>query len=333
MGPGADDAGVTIAAGPRRVVLLAFDGCQPLDVVGPAEVFGGAALRRPAAYDVCVASAGGGLVRGRSAVVLDTVDAAAITGPIDTLVVAGGFRTREMTAGDPTVRAAAALAVGARRVTSVCSGAFVLAAAGLLDGRRVTTHWSATQLLAERHPALTVEADSIWVRDGRYWTSAGVTAGIDLALALVADDLDDALAGEIARWLVMFVRRPGGQSQFSAHLAATPAAHPPIRAVQDWLPANLAEDCSVPALARRAGMSPRHFARRFRDEIGVTPAAHVETLRVEAAKQLLATPGPSLTHVARACGFGTVETFHRTFRRATGTTPDRYRQHFATTPS
>jgi transcriptional regulator GlxA family with amidase domain len=184
-------------------------------------------------------------------------------------------------------------------------------------------------LLADGHPSIEVDDDPIYVRDGKYWTSAGVTAGIDLSLALVADDLGDDVAGEIARWLVMFVRRPGGQSQFSAHLAASAASHPPIRAVQDWLPAHLAEDLSVPVLARRAGMSPRHFARRFRDETGQTPAAHVETLRVEAAKRLLSADGAALAEVARACGFGTVETLHRVFRRATGTTPDRYRQHFA----
>jgi transcriptional regulator GlxA family with amidase domain len=313
----------------RRIVIFAFDGCQPLDVVGPAEVFTGAEQRCPRSYEVVVSSTEGGLVRGQGAIALDTVAASTLEGPFDTVVVAGGFVARRAAPGDPLVETVRRLAPYARRVASVCTGAFVLAAAGLLDGRRATTHWSAARLLADGHPSIEVDDDPIYVRDGKYWTSAGVTAGIDLSLALVADDLGDDVAGEIARWLVMFVRRPGGQSQFSAHLAASAASHPPIRAVQDWLPAHLAEDLSVPVLARRAGMSPRHFARRFRDETGQTPAAHVETLRVEAAKRLLSADGAALAEVARACGFGTVETLHRVFRRATGTTPDRYRQHFA----
>ena len=221
------------------------------------------------------------------------------------------------------------LARRSRRVTSVCTGAFLLAEAGLLDGKQATTHWWSARRLAAHYPEVSVDDEPIFVRDGDVWTSAGVTAGLDLALALVADDLGDAVAREIARWMVMFVQRPGGQSQFSTHLSAQRADRRPLRDLQDWITGHLADDLTVAALARRAGMSPRHFARAFRDEVGTTPAAYVEAARVEAAKLLLATTHDGAPAVARRCGFGTVETFHRAFRRVTGTTPDRYRQHFA----
>jgi transcriptional regulator GlxA family with amidase domain len=261
---------------------------------------------------------------------LGSTPIAELTRPADTLVVAGGFGVARARHDALLVEAIREAAAPARRVASVCTGALLLAAAGLLDGRRATTHWSSTARLASDHPTVDVDGEPIFVRDGKYWTSAGVTTGLDLSLALVADDLGDEISREIARWLVMFLRRPGGQSQFSPHLDAATATSAPLRAVQDWLPDHLDHDLSNAALARIAGMSERHFTRRFRHEVGVSPAAHVARLRVEAAKHLLADEGTGLATIAHRCGFGTVETFHRVFRRTTGTTPDRYRQHFAT---
>ncbi len=252
-----------------------------------------------------------------------------VRGPIDTLVVAGGVAALHPARDAGLVDGVRRLARRSRRVTSVCTGAFLLAEAGLLDGKQATTHWWSARRLAAHYPEVSVDGEPIFLRDGDVWTSAGVTAGLDLALALVADDLGDAVAREIARWMVMFVQRPGGQSQFSTHLAAQRADRRPLRDLQDWITGHLADDLTVAALARRSGMSPRHFARAFRDEVGTTPAAYVEAARVEAAKLLLATTHDGALAVARACGFGTVETFHRAFRRVTGTTPDRYRQHFA----
>jgi transcriptional regulator GlxA family with amidase domain len=216
-----------------------------------------------------------------------------------------------------------------RRVSSVCSGAYLLAAAGLLDGRRATTHWSECDRLASFFPAVTVEADPIFVRDGNMWTSAGVTAGMDLALALVEDDLGADAARQVARWLVLFVQRPGGQSQFSAQLAAQQPERDAFREVMAWMTDHLTADLSVAALAERAGMSTRNFARQFRDEVGTTPATYVETIRVEAARRLLESTDRTIDDIARACGFGTVETMHRTFKRNVRVTPGEYRRHFS----
>ena len=311
------------------VAIVAFDGCQPLDVVGPAEVFAGDAQLRPVAYDVVIVSPIGGLVRSTSGVALATVPPAELPPRLDTLVVAGGFGARRAARDPDLVALVRALAGRARRTASVCTGAFVLAAAGLLDGKRATTHWWSAERLARDHPLVEVDPEPIFVRDGETWTSAGVTAGMDLALAMVSDDLGDEVAREIARWLVMFVQRPGGQSQFSVHLSSQRAARPSLRELQDWIAGHPDADLSVAALARRASMSPRHLARAFRDEIGVTPAAYVASARIEAAKQELASTADAVPVVARRCGFATPETFHRVFRRVTGTTPDRYRQHFA----
>jgi transcriptional regulator GlxA family with amidase domain len=224
--------------------------------------------------------------------------------------------------------AIARLAHRSRRVASVCNGAFLLAAAGLLEGRRAVTHWSACDRLGDEYPNVTVEPDRIYVRDGTVFTSAGVTTGIDLALALVAADLGPEVSRQVARWLVVFAQRPGGQSQFSESLAVDAATDVSVRDLLAWLPSNLTADCSVPALAQRASMSERTLARRFRAATGRTPAAHVEALRVEAARAMLESGTPALSSIADACGFGTVETMHRSFRRVVGTTPDSYRAHF-----
>ncbi len=219
-----------------------------------------------------------------------------------------------------------------RRVTSVCTGAFLLARAGLLDGRRATTHWNACDALARHYPSIEVEPDPIFVRDGNVYTSAGVTAGIDLALALVEEDLGREAALTVARDLVLFIRRPGGQAQFSAGLAGQAASRPGVRDLQGWIADHLDHDLSVPALAERAFMSPRNFARVFAREVGVTPAAYVESLRLERARTLLETSDElQLEEVALRCGFGTVETLRRVFGRRLGVNPNAYRSRFAST--
>jgi transcriptional regulator GlxA family with amidase domain len=214
----------------------------------------------------------------------------------------------------------------------VCTGAFVLARAGLLDGRRATTHWMACGALARQFPLVEVDPDPIFVRDGAVSTSAGVTAGMDLALALVEEDLGPQIALEVARDLVLFLRRPGSQAQFSAGLAAQSAVRAPLRELQDWMAGNLDADLSVAALAARAHMAPRTFARAFRDEVGLTPAAYVEALRVERARGALETTDLPVEAVARACGFGTVETLRRAFGRRVGVAPAAYRDRFRNPP-
>jgi transcriptional regulator GlxA family with amidase domain len=216
----------------------------------------------------------------------------------------------------------------ARRVVSVCTGAYLLAAAGLLDSRRATTHWQWCEALAERYPDVRVEPDPVFVRDGNVWTSAGVTAGIDLALALVEEDLGPDVALASARELVVFLKRPGGQSQFSGALSAQQAARPALRELQAWIAGHLAEDLSVAALADQANMSERSFARAFRREVGDTPAAYVEKLRVERARVLLEDGAPSLEGVARSAGFASAEVLRRAFHRRVGVPPADYRARF-----
>lgn len=319
---------------PRRVVIVVFDGHQLLDLAGPVEVMSVAGfLRADASYERVLVSPGGQAVASSSGVsvaVDRSLAAEAISGePIHTLLVVGGPGT-ESVANDPAVLdSLLTIANRSQRVASVCTGALLTAAAGLLDGRTATTHWAMCDTLRSRHPGLDVEGDRIFVKDGDVWTSAGVTAGIDLTLALVAEDHDDRLAQEIAGWLVVFSRRPGGQSQFSVALQAQNVEDPALGDLLAWLPGNLDADLGVAALAQRAHMSPRTFARTFRREVGTTPAAHVEQLRVEAARTLLATSDLGIDAIARRVGYRRVETLHRAFRRIVGTTPDRYREHFS----
>jgi transcriptional regulator GlxA family with amidase domain len=313
----------------RRVVIVAFPRVQTLDVHGPAEVFTTATqLSKGDGYAVeVVATRPGPLPTSSVALYPDrTVDRCG--GPIDTLVVAGGRGVDEAGRDEHLLAWLKGAAGRANRVTSVCTGAFLLARAGLLDGRRATTHWASCGELARRHPEVEVEADPIFVRDGGVITSAGVTSGMDLALALVEEDLGREVALETARWLVLFLKRPGGQAQFSAQLAAQMADREPLRELQEWLPDNLGEDLSVPGLARRASMSERNFARAFREETGMTPAAYVEVARVESARIALETGTMPVEAIARQAGFGTVETMRRAFRRRLGISPNAYRGRF-----
>ena len=245
---------------------------------------------------------------------------------IDTVLIAGGHGVDDVATDRHVLRWIARRGRHARRIASVCTGSFLLAATGLLDGRRATTHWRRCAELARRYPAVRVENDPIFVRDGDVWTSAGVTAGIDLALAFVEDDLGRAAALSVARQLVVFAKRPGGQAQFSAGLAL--ATDPDFDALHAWMAGNLHQDLSVPRLADRAGMSERSFARRYRAATGTTPSRAVERLRVEAAREALGTTRRSIKDVARRCGFGSEETMRRSFLRMLAVAPRDYRQRF-----
>ena len=312
----------------RRVVIVAFPDVQPLDVVGPAEVFHTAARLERGAYEVVIAAPEPGPLSA-SAVSL-SVDTALedVAGPIDTLIVAGGVGVLALERDERFIEALRSAAERSRRVAGVCTGAFLLAAAGLLEGRRATTHWASCALLAERHPDVEVDADPIFVRDGHVYTSAGVTAGMDLALALVEEDLGRETALTTARWLVLFVKRPGGQAQFSAQLSGQLADRRPLRDLQAWIADNVDADLSVPALAERSHMSERNFARAFAAEVGMTPAAYVETARVESARMALESGDTPIETVAARAGFGTVETMRRAFHRRVGVGPADYRRRF-----
>lgn len=312
-----------------HIVIVAFPFGQILDVSGPLEVFSTASRFLPIPlYRTQVVSAQGGAVLSTSGMEFLTTAISDVAGPIDTLMVAGGRDIHEASQDAHLVHHIRRLAARSRRVTSVCSGAFLLAAAGLLDGRRATTHWADCELLASDYPLVGVEPDSIYVHDDEVWTSAGVTAGIDLALALVADDHGRRAAGDVARQLVVYLRRSGGQAQFSAVLAAQSSDHEPVRDVLTWLTDNLTADLSIPALAVRANLSDRQFSRVFKAEVGITPAEHVEAVRMEAACRLLETTSKSVEQIAAVCGFGVPETMNRAFRRRLNTTPGEHRHHF-----
>jgi len=315
------------------VLIVAFPGVELLDVSGPASVFTTAsALLKPgqAGYRVELAALQPGPVQTQGGLLLHaTVGLDSVREPVDTLVVPGGPVTMPAEALPELTPHLRRLAVGSRRVASVCTGSFLLARAGLLDGKRATTHWVASEDLRRQHPRCEVVADRIFVRDGRVWTSAGVTSGMDLALALLEEDLGRELARTVARWLVMYLHRPGGQSQFSVPLSSQWATREPVREVQEWLPEHLGEELSVEALAHRAAMSPRNFARAFRAQVGVTPAKYIERLRVEAARASLESTRQTIKEIATEVGFGTLETMHRVFKRALGVTPAEYRHRFA----
>ncbi|HEX4905578.1 MAG TPA: GlxA family transcriptional regulator [Acidimicrobiales bacterium] len=307
------------------VVIVAFDGFQSLDLSGPAEVFAAAG------WPLRIVTVDGEPVRSSSGItIVPDGDLTSARGPIDILLVVGGDGTPAAMRDARLLAWLRRTARRSRRVTSVCSGAFVLAEAGLLDGRRATTHWSVCDALAERYPTIEVDPDPIYVRDGDVWTSAGVTAGMDLALALVEEDLGRDVALAIARRLVLFLRRPGNQSQFSAQLSLQSADRDALRDVQHHIAEHLDDDLSVDALAARAAMSPRHFARCFRDETGATPARFVEAARIEAARRRLEESDDSIESIARACGFGTAETMRRAFARVLHVAPTEYRRRFAT---
>jgi transcriptional regulator GlxA family with amidase domain len=313
----------------RRVLVLAVDGAQSLDVLGPVEIFFYAERHVPGSYRVEVVSPGAdGTITLSNGLPLGAAPLPDPPPRHDTLLVAGGEGARVATADAGLLDWIARASGRARRTVSVCTGAYLLGAAGLLDGRRATTHWQFCAGLAELHPSVDVDPDPVFIRDGNVWTSAGVTAGMDLALALVEEDLGSDVALAVARQLVVFLKRPGGQSQFSGALAAQQASRPALRELQAWIAGHLDQDLSVAALAARANLAERSFARAFRREVGQTPAAYVERLRVERARVLLEDGAPSLEAVALATGFSSTEVLRRAFHRHVGVSPAAYRERF-----
>ncbi|MCI2417917.1 GlxA family transcriptional regulator [Saccharopolyspora sp. K220] len=323
-------AGVSAPAA-HLVAVAAFDQVQLLDVTGPVEVFT-TANAFGARYDVRIVSFNGADVR-TSAGVRIGVDGGPESLPrrVGTVVVPGRRDWRAAVADQELVTFAAGLGRRCKRVASVCAGAFVLAATGVLDGRRAATHWELARELATAYPQVRVEADPVFVRDGHVTTSAGVTAGIDLALALVEEDHGAALARRVAQQLVVFMARPGGQSQFSARLSSREAKHPAVRQVMDVVGADPGTHHSLDVLARRAGLSARHLSRLFREETGMTPGQYVESLRMEAARALLEAGNDPVEIVAAESGFGSSETMRRVFQQSLGVAPTAYRARFRTT--
>lgn len=324
----------------RKIAVLAFDGALATDIAGPSDAFGIVnrlhedetlpALPKPA-YEIRYLSLRGGLIRASSGLTLETEKPSArLLARLDTLIVSGGSWMLETIKDRALVRWIAKAAPCARRVCSVCSGAFLLAEAGLLDGRNAVTHWAMVDEFRARYPKVKLALDPIYVEDGKVWSSAGVTAGIDLALALIRHDHGAAIATRVAKQMVVFLQRPGGQAQFSAALLAqeTQAAKDdPLLAITAYIAANLDRDLSVAALAAQAGMSPRSFARLFSN--GLTPAKLVEATRVEAAARALSDSQASIKQIAARCGFGDEERMRRAFLRKLGVAPSGYRERFA----
>jgi transcriptional regulator GlxA family with amidase domain len=310
----------------RTLLVVLFDDVQSLDVTGPVEVFAGADTHCPGTYRIATASLDGAPVRTSSGLTLVPDHALADAPDPHTLLVPGGQGTRS-----PDPRLVDWLrehGPRAGRLVSICTGAILLARAGLLDGRRATTHWAYCDTLARHHPRIEVDPDPIYVRDGPVATSAGVTSGIDLALALVEEDLGRETALTVARHLVVFLRRPGNQAQFSVQLAAQTARREPLREVQQWITEHPGDDLCVESLAARARLSPRHFARAFQAETGMTPGRYVDRVRLEHARRLLEDTVDGIEEISRASGYGTPEAMRRAFVKALGAAPAEYRRRF-----
>lgn len=307
---------------PRTIGFLVYPDFQILDATGPIAAFEVAGRLAPGAYRMVFLSRDGGLVTSSSGMAVMS-SALADAPPLDTLMVAGGDGVQQAAECETTLAYVRAVAADGRRVASVCSGTYVLAEAGLLDGKRATTHWSRTRDIQRRYPAIRLEPDRIFVQDGMIWSSAGISAGIDLALALIGADEGEAVARRTAQQLVVYHRRPGGQSQFSALIDLKAGRFDALLA---WARENLAEPLSVEQLADRAAMSPRNFARLFSAQTGVTPAKAVERLRVEAARALLDSQPLQVEDVALETGFGDPERMRRAFIRAFGQPPQALRR-------
>ncbi|HTN91963.1 MAG TPA: DJ-1/PfpI family protein [Sorangium sp.] len=327
--------GASRRAPTRRIVVVAYDGASAIDVVAPVDVFAFASHLAsprgpgdPPAYAVEIAAVSGGVIRTISGAQLVAHKALDDVAPgVDTVLVAGGD-TGEAMRDARLLGWLRAATPEVRRMGAVCTGAFILAAAGLLAGHRAATHWSAADTLARQFPAVEVDADAIFVRSGKIYTSAGTTASIDLALSLVEEDLGYDVALEAARGMVVFLKRPGGQSQFSRPLLAQTAAAGPLRRVIEWALRHLDADLRVEVLADKAGMSPRNFARTFARALQTTPAKFVEAARLEQARSCLEGGRASIKQLARDCGFGTDERMRRAFQRTLQVTPEEYRRRF-----
>lgn len=320
----------------RRILMLTAPGTQILDLVGPFQVFARAAEivarshpSKPPVYALEVVTTVAGLLPTNCGLRVEGHRTfREVEGRIDTLLVAGGSGVEAGVENEAVVQWLRRLAPRLRRIGSICTGAFLLARCGLLNGRQATTHWKYCEQLAHRYPKIRIDPDPIFVRDGNVYTSAGVTAGMDMALALVEEDVGSTVALQVARELVLYLRRPGGQSQFSVALNSQTCDQQPIRDLGAWVLENLRKDLSVRALAGRVGMSPRNFARVFREQMNMTPAKFVENLRLEVARRRLQESRASLESVATNCGFRNADAMRRAFRRVLKVAPGEYRWRF-----
>lgn len=322
------------AAIEKTVAFLAFPELQALDLVGPLQVFATAnevvseTAERLAPYRLIVFSRVGGMVRSSSGLKLETASLTSLPDQIDTLIIAGGAGVEQVALDMVLLDWIKARKDSVRRLCSVCTGAFVLAAAGALDGLRAVTHWGSCERLQQDYPKLRVEPDALFVRDGNVWTSAGVTAGIDLALSLIEDDVGISVSMEVAKRLVVFLKRHGGQSQFSRTLRLQTSNNPRFERLIAWISDNLSSDLRLEQLAAVVGMAPRSFSRHFRHHVGITPGRAVELVRIDAARSLLESSDMPVKAVAAVCGFGNLERMRRAFTRAFGTSPAQYRASF-----
>lgn len=324
----------------KNVAMVAYPNAHILDVVGPLEVLTGAALFLPEGtvpYRTHVVAGKKGNVETTSGLALQAnqsfAEAKREASEIDTLIISGGHGTAEAMQNKDLMEYVEHAASRAKRVVSICTGAMILAELGLLDGRRATTHWWWCPILAQRYPNVTIEPDSIFIQDGNIWTSAGVTAGMDLALALLEDDWGHDVALQVARYNVMYMMRPGGQTQFSANLIAQKADDPRIGKTLDYILDNVAEELTVTSLAARAAMSERSFARKFKDETGMTPAHYVEAARLQNARVELEQSDTPVEQIALQTGFGNAERMRRVFQRHLGISATDYRDRFRITAS
>ena len=319
-----------MTAAPLQIGLVGFDGVQTLDLTGPLDAFGAANRARPGAYAVTILGLDGVPFTSETGMRISPAGALSDAPLLDTLIIAGGEGLRR---GDTASRLASAILAcetKLRRIVSVCTGIYGLAPTGLLDGRRVTTHWDHARDVAAKFPALRLEPDAIFIQDGRFFTSAGITAAIDLTLALIEADFGPGLAISVARDLVVYLKRAGGQRQYSEPLRLQARAGDRFADLASWMMANLGDDLSVDALAARAALSPRQFSRVFQASFAMTPAAYVEMLRLDAARHQLTSTGAPIKEIAAANGFTSDDSFSRAFERHFGLPPSDYRRHFAT---
>lgn len=318
----------------QRIEFFIYPNATALDITGPLDVFAAATLllekenKALKGYTSVFTAARSGPVRLGSGLCLHA-DAAIGSSPApDIFVVPGGIQVEQVTRNPALIQRIHAQAIRAGQIVSVCGGAFILAACGLLKGKQATTHWCVADRLADLYPDITVQPDAIYIQDGHVWTSAGVTAGIDLALAMVEEHHSPALAVDVARMLVLYLRRSGGQSQFSAPMTLRAVAGKPFRNLHDWLFKNIAQPITIESMAAHAAMSPRNFARMFKQQTRMTPARYLESMRLNQARELLETTDIAIAAIADACGFVREERLRRTFLRHLGITPSRYRIHF-----
>lgn len=320
---------------PRLILMIVFDAAIATDIAGPLDIFASASLVESAqtqAYQVEIASLHGGLITAwpTNLQLMSKPFSEFDDRPIDTLIIAGGAHNSAVTGNEAFISWIRKASQRARRVASICTGAFALAHAGLLDGKSATTHWNWAERLQQRYPAVTVNPDAIYQKDGKFYSSAGMTAGIDLALALVEEDLGRAIALQVAQFSVMFLKRPGGQSQFSSVLSYQKSEDTRMIALQEWILANLQQNLTVDRMAEFLNMAPRTFARFFKKQVGTPPAKYVEEMRLNAARHYIENPQTPIKEIVKRCGFENGEKMRRSFIRKLGISPQDYRNRFCT---